>query len=322
MMPPLRVVAAMQAHRSGRQQSGWSGPPRFHPERVTHRYNTLIDAFNTADRKQRVTSRMIESGDLRAVLSQLGWSAAGEELTGFVEKFARHAGDGTIVVEYPRLADALRKRDLEMMAKAEARALRQTGAGGGGLSFHTPERPSPGGGGGASGGGRLPYNPLSRGGGVAAALRMVDEQTNQTSPPRPAMQGDARTSSASAVRRSRGHGWTGRAAAGRCGEGAWRRRPSGLRTERHQPVYGAAPSSRRRSNRGRLYARRLPGVATDCHRCRACSTSARPPQVRSRSSFAPASTRTRSAGAGCTGHSSSRAVACKASPSLPPCSAR
>ena len=180
-----------QAHRSGVNNPGGAGRRAFlTPERVTHRYNTLIDAFNTADRKQRghlPYDRILEIYALyfHNSVGQL----QDEELTGFVEKFARHAGDGTIVVEYPRLADALRKRDLEMMAKAEARALRQTGAGGGGLSFHTPERPSPGGGGGASGGGRLPYNPLSRGGGVAAALRMVDEQTNQTSPPRPAMQG-------------------------------------------------------------------------------------------------------------------------------------
>ena len=139
------------------------------PNRVAHRHSTLIDAFHTADRKQRghlPYDRILEIYALyfHASVGQL----QDEDLAAFVEKFARHSGDGSLVVEYSHLADALKKRDLEMMAKAEARALRQTGSGG--PSFTTPERPS------ATDAGRMPPRTSSGyGGGVAAALRMQEE---------------------------------------------------------------------------------------------------------------------------------------------------
>ena len=148
------------------------------PERIATRHGTLIDAFNTADRKQRghlPYNRVLEIYALyfHSSVGQL----QDEELAAFVEKFSHHAGDGSIVVAYPALADALKKRDVEMMAKAEARALRATvGGGAGALSFSTPERAVGGGGrGGGGGGGRGLYTPTVVQGGVAAALRMVDD---------------------------------------------------------------------------------------------------------------------------------------------------
>ena len=117
------------------------------------------------------------------------------------------------------------------MAKASARPAR-TGAGGGGLSFHARALTL----GVAAGFRRPPAVQSTRVAVAPAALRIVDEQTNQTSP-RPAILGDARTSSASAVRRSRGMGGPAEQlpgdAGGRGVGGAdtrrlavWRRRPS------------------------------------------------------------------------------------------------
>jgi hypothetical protein len=76
----------------------------------------------------------------------------------------RHSGgDGALVVDYTKLAEALRKRDLDLMAKAEARALRQGATGAFAPAFGvSPER--------SVGGGWPVQSPAS--GGVAAALRM------------------------------------------------------------------------------------------------------------------------------------------------------
>lgn len=135
------------------------------PDRVQHRYQTLIDAFHTADRRQRghlPYDRVLE------IYSLFFHSSVGmlenDELQRFVEKCMRHSNaDGALVVDYTKLADSLRKRDMEMMTKKQAEALRQTGRQG---MYASPER------GGGGGGSAVQQTPTS---GVAAAIRMDGE---------------------------------------------------------------------------------------------------------------------------------------------------
>ena len=116
------------------------GPPRRPPfltlDRIQLRYTTILDAFHTADRRQRghlPYDRILEIYGLyfnaaAGVLSE-------QELAEFAEKFMWHTPtDGTLVVDYVKLAEALRKRDLDLMNKAAAGALRQ------GLMYSSPER--------------------------------------------------------------------------------------------------------------------------------------------------------------------------------------
>ena len=117
-----------------------TSPPRRTPfltsERVQLRHTTLLDAFQTADRRQR--------GHLPydRVLSLYGLyfhasigSLDDNEFADFAEQFMFHTPfDGTLVVEYHKLADALRKRDIDLMNKAAIGALRQGG------NYASPER--------------------------------------------------------------------------------------------------------------------------------------------------------------------------------------
>lgn len=112
-------------------------PPFLTPERVATRHATLIDAFETADRRQRgylPYDKCLEIYGLyfNATVGTLN----DNEFSGFAEQFMSHTPtDGTLVVDYVKLADALRKRDLDMMNKAAAGALRQSV-----LSYASPER--------------------------------------------------------------------------------------------------------------------------------------------------------------------------------------
>lgn len=125
-----------------------------------------MDAFHTADRRQRghlPYDRVFEIYSLyfHASVGQL----ENEELVSLVEKCMHHSSDGALVVDYARLAEALRKRDFEQMTKAEARALRQSGI----PQSFSPERAAA-----ATGAPPLTHMPTS---GVAAALRMETGET-------------------------------------------------------------------------------------------------------------------------------------------------
>lgn len=114
-------------------------PPFLTPERVQHRHATLLDAFHTADRRLRgylPFDRVVEIYSLffHASVAQL----KDDELITFVTGCANYNGpDGALVVDYGKLAESLRRRDLDLMSKAEARSLRQTAAVG---TYATPER--------------------------------------------------------------------------------------------------------------------------------------------------------------------------------------
>ena len=107
-------------------------PPFLTPERVNLRSQTLLDAFHTADRRQRGYLPMVRVLEIYALYFNASVGMLGEpELTTFAEKYASHLpADGTLVVDYEELSRALHKRDMELMNKAQVTALRQGAAGG------------------------------------------------------------------------------------------------------------------------------------------------------------------------------------------------
>ena len=124
-----------------------TSPPRRAPfltsERVQLRHTTLLDAFQTADRRQRGHLPYDRVLSLYGLYFHASIGALDDnEFADFAEQFMFHTPfDGTLVVEYHKLADALRKRDIDLMNKAAIGALRQ-----GGLNYASPERrtgPSP-----------------------------------------------------------------------------------------------------------------------------------------------------------------------------------
>ena len=101
------------------------------PDLVKHRFETLIDAFGAEDRRNR---GYLKYDKVLEIYGLFLHSAIGElrdsELSDFVQKHAYYAGQqADLVVDYQKLTEALRKRDNEMMAKAEQRSLRQTALG-------------------------------------------------------------------------------------------------------------------------------------------------------------------------------------------------
>ena len=89
------------------------------PERVEMRYNTILDAFLTADRRRRghlPFDRVLE------IYALYFHSAAAHlrdsELTSFVEQHMMSV-DGSLVVDYMQLALALRKRDSAMASDTD-----------------------------------------------------------------------------------------------------------------------------------------------------------------------------------------------------------
>ena len=96
-------------------------PPFLTPERVELRFNTLLDAFDTADRRQRgylPYERVVEIYSLyfNASVGVL----QDDELAAFADKFMSHSpSDGVLVVEYAKLAEELRRRDIDMMNKKD-----------------------------------------------------------------------------------------------------------------------------------------------------------------------------------------------------------
>lgn len=94
--------------------------PFLTPERVQQRFDTLLDAFQTADRRQR---GYLPYDRVVAIYSLYFNASVGKlddnELAQFADKImAHHPSDGGLVVDYLRLADDLRKRDMDMMNKA------------------------------------------------------------------------------------------------------------------------------------------------------------------------------------------------------------
>ena len=118
-----------------------TSPPRRAPfltsERVQLRHTTLLDAFQTADRRQRGHLPYDRVLSLYGLYFHASIGALDDnEFADFAEQFMFHTPfDGTLVVEYHKLADALRKRDIDLMNKAAIGALRQ-----GGLNYASPER--------------------------------------------------------------------------------------------------------------------------------------------------------------------------------------
>ena len=103
--------------RSSQQAN--SRQPVLTPERVQLRYSTLLEAFQTADRRGRgylPYDRVLEIYGLYfnssvAMLTE-------PELANCAEKFIFHTpNDGSLVVEYAKLAEELRKRDFELLSK-------------------------------------------------------------------------------------------------------------------------------------------------------------------------------------------------------------
>ena len=139
----------------------------------------------------------------------------------------------------------------------------------------------------------------------------MNRQTNQTSPPRPANTGGCKD--VLGLRRSPISGaWVDRPSSCRAMRGGERGVGGPQASHRAPPAPSteAAPSSRRRSSKRRLYARRLPGVANGLSPMQSIPCVGQARQVRSRSSFAPALPRNRR---GKLRWPPSRAVTCKAS---------
>lgn len=140
----------------------------FSPALVQHRFDTLTEAFQTADRRQRGHLPYDKVLEIYTLFMHNAISELLEaELASFVERHAHHSTTGDLVVDYKGLANALRRRDLDLLTKSETRA-RQTGA----TAFGSPDK---------RGGpiGMSPARGVFRGTGVAAALQMEEAMSPQ-----------------------------------------------------------------------------------------------------------------------------------------------
>ena len=149
-----------------------TGSPQLTHERVQHRYETLLEAFLTADRRRRGTLPFDRVSEIYSLYfhSSSGQLGSGE-LPALLQDHTSPGGavDGVVGVDYMAFAEAVRKRETQAVKRAEAASRRAEERAALTAEFAAPSpsklltelhlSPSRGGGGGGGGDTRWPLPP-------------------------------------------------------------------------------------------------------------------------------------------------------------------